>query len=356
MKKILIITLYSNNNFGNKLQNYALQEYITSLDSNVEVTTQRIKYEKATKNFVKKSIYKIYYLIKNCFRKTDNREKKFIEFNNYINYTNKFVSTNSNVKITGYDYYIYGSDQVWNPNGPGQYDLFLGMLSDNNISYAASLSAEEVPVSLKEKYKEALNRFKLISVREDKGKDIIEKLTERKDIELLIDPTMLLGYKDWEKIIKKPKGLKRNKYILNYFLGELSEDKKKVIDEFAEKNDCDVINILDKNDSLYDSGPAEFLYLEKNAFLICTDSFHSSVFAILFDRPFVIFKRKQSESMNMFSRIETLLNKFQIKNREYDGKSITKENLKHDYEKAYKILEEERKKSKEFLLKSLDLK
>ena len=146
----------------------------------------------------------------------------------------------------------------------------------------------------------------------------------------------------------------RSKYILNYFLGELSEERKKEIDRIAKENNCEVINILDKKSPFYQTGPSEFLWLEKNAFLICTDSFHSSVFAILYNRPFIVFDR-EGNGQGKNSRIETLISKFKLKNREYNGKNITQENLEHDYTEAYKILEEERKKSDKFLRKALDI-
>ena len=104
----------------------------------------------------------------------------------------------------------------------------------------------------------------------------------------------------------------------------------------------------------YTYGPAEFLYLEEKAELICTDSFHSSVFAFMFNKPFIIFERK-SGKVNMSSRIDTLLSTFHLINRRYNGISITKENLEHDYTEAYKILEKERKKSEDFLKKALDI-
>ena len=122
----------------------------------------------------------------------------------------------------------------------------------------------------------------------------------------------------------------------------------------ARENNCEIINILDKNSPFYQTGPSEFLYLEKNAFLICTDSFHSSVFAILYNRPFIVFEREQKGLESMNSRIETLINKFNLKNRKFTGK-ITEENLQHDYTAAYEILEKERQKSNEFLKKALDI-
>ena len=141
---------------------------------------------------------------------------------------------------------------------------------------------------------------------------------------------------------------------MNYFLGDLSEERRKEIERIAKENNCEIINIMDKNDPLYVSGPSEFLWLEKHAFLICTDSFHSSVFALLYNRPFIVFDRKQEGIENMNSRIDTLINKFNLKNRRYAGK-ITEDNLKHDYTEAYEILEKEREKSRKFLEKALDI-
>ena len=165
---------------------------------------------------------------------------------------------------------------------------------------------------------------------------------------------MLLVDKEWDKVSKKPDMLKQGKYILNYFLGDLSEFRKNEIERIAKENNCEIINILDKNSSFYECGPSEFLWLEKNAFLICTDSFHSSVFALLYDRPFIIFDREQSGIENMNSRLDTLVNKFNLKNRKFKDK-ITEENLNHDYTEAYKILEKERKKAEDFLKKALGI-
>ena len=224
---------------------------------------------------------------------------------------------------------------------------------DKNSSYAVSLGVERLEKQFEQIYKEGLKNFNYISVREDKGAEIVKKITKREDIEVLVDPTMLLTQEEWSKIEKKPSQLKDKKYILNYFLGEISKERKKEIEKIAKENDCQIINILDKKDPFYVSGPSEFLYLERNAFLICTDSFHSCVFAILFNTPFIVFNR-EDKSVNMNSRIETLLSKFKLENRYYKGK-IDKDLLKADYIEAYKILEEERKKSLTFLKKALNI-
>lgn len=384
MKKIGIITIYDNNNYGNKLQNYATQEIIKSCNK-FEVCT--IKNKDINLNFVYKVKVKIKEIIKYClkpiikklrptisFKTLDKNYKKstklrlenFEKFDQLIDKTKKYeYMQKPNSKLNNeYDYFIAGSDQVWNPNFFNKpknkiKPLFLLNFADDNkkISFAASFGISELPNEAEDEAKRAFNSFKAISVREEQGKKIIKNLTGREDIEVLLDPSMLLTTKEWDKVAKKPSQIKSDrKFILNYFLGNLSASRKEQINKIAKENDCYIINILDYKDPFYVCGPSEFLWLEKNAFLICTDSFHSSVFAILYNKPFVVFDREQKGMNNMGSRIDTLLSKFQLEDRRYNGKEITKENLEHDYTNAYKILEEEREKSKKFLEKALDIK
>lgn len=357
-RKIGIVTINDNDNYGNRLQNYATNQIIEKL-GDIPITIKNSprlnKREKPIKYF-KKFLGYIYHEKLKCFNiKNKNRKRCFNNFNNNITFTNKTYSIYSKIG-TKFEYFIVGSDQVWKPTYGrlGDFDLLDFDNAKNKISFSASFGINELPEQYHNKTAKALKEFKAISVREDAGKDIIEKLTGRKDIQVLVDPTMLLTAEQWDRVSKKPERLKTNKYILNYFLGELSEERKNEINRIAKENNCEVINILDKKSPFYETGPSEFLYLEKNAFLICTDSFHSSVFAILYNRPFIVFTREDNK-VNMNSRIETLINKFNLKNREFTG-TITKENLEQDYTEAYEILENERNKSIKFLKEALDIK
>lgn len=358
MKKAAIVTITTGENYGNRLQNYAVQ---TVLDKyGLEVLTihnnekKEKKYLKLIKNILKKTI-----LYKKYKRKMA-RNSNFTKFNKEnINFCNLNLN-NENVENRNYnnfDYWVAGSDQIWNLNYPENNIVnFLGFVPENipKISFAASFGTSNIPENSDVRIGMWLKRFDYLSVREDVGKKIIEKLSDRKDVEVLVDPTMLLTSEQWDKVSTKPSMLKSDRYILNYFLGDLSVDRKSEIERIAKENNCDIINMLDEKSPFYECGPSEFLYLEKNAFLICTDSFHSCVFAILYNRPFIIFDRKQEGLVSMNSRIDTLLNKFQLENRIYNDFEITKENLEHNYTTAYKILEEEREKSNEFLKNVLD--
>lgn len=351
MRRVGIITINDNNNYGNRLQNYAVQEVL----KNLEVVPITIKNEPATNTKDKYLLRKLKsFLNKGTYSKIVDRRNYFEDFNRNITFSIKKITPYS--KLKDYDYFITGSDQVWNPNFGRLRDVDLLEFAEpyKRISFSASFGISNLPKQYNEKLKNALKNYKAISVREDAGKKIIEDVVGRKDVEVLVDPTMLLTADEWDKVSKKPEQLKTDRYILNYFLGELSEKRKKEIDKIAKENNCEVINILDVNSPFYKTGPSEFLYLEKNAFLVCTDSFHSCVFATLFNKPFIIFNREDSH-VSMNSRIETLIKKLQLKNRKYNGKEITRENLNHDYTEAYRILDEERKKTIKFLRQALDL-
>lgn len=350
MKSIAILTINDFNNYGNRLQNYAIQTMCNKFGYKI-ITLKNSVYTNTKKYYFLRLIKNMTY--NGSYSSNNQRKYAFKEFNKNIVFSKYNVCPL--LKKVKYDYVLCGSDQVWNPTF-GRFrdvDLLSFVEPSKRISFSASFGISELPKQYHEKAKKELSKFKAISVREDAGKKIIEDVVGRNDVEVLVDPTMLLNADEWDKVSKKPKMLKNNKFILNYFLGELSEQRKNEINRVAKENDCEVINILDKNSSFYACGPSEFLYLEKHAFLICTDSFHSSVFAILYNRPFIVFDREDN-IVSMNSRLETLLSKFKLENRKYCGK-ITKNDLSCDYQESYKILDKERDKAINWLKKALDI-
>lgn len=363
MKKAAIITLYGNSNFGNKLQNYAVQEtlkkYNLEVDNIINIPLLNNKNVSIKKHFSRLKFY-----IKGTFDKifkgldyhycydlndTKERQKSFLEFNKYINNTKHFFSFRHIKRFNNYDYYFVGSDQVWNPQFGGLSDLDLLTFTDKNkISLCASIGIDNIPNEFKTKTTIALKEFKAISVREDKAKEIIQDLTNREDIKVLVDPTMFLTIDEWNKVSKKPKKLTFKNYILCYFLGELSNERKNKIESFAKINNYEIINILDEDSDFYSSGPSEFIYLESHAKFIFTDSFHSSVFGILYHIPFIVFNREGKRN-NMNSRIVTLLNKFGLEDRLFQDDLDIDDYKKIDYNSVEKILISERKKAMTFL-------
>lgn len=346
MRRAGIVTLFGEYNFGNRLQNYAVQEVLKKNGLNVET----IKYVGLSDDVP---------MIQN--QRDENRLKRFKEFNQNIKFANEIMykECDASAKFDeDYDYIVMGSDQIWNFTFDKIFsEKALGSFvpKHKKFSFSASFGVNYVPEKDSKEYQicqKYLNDIKSISVREFAGKEIVKQLTDRDDVEVLVDPTMMLDNEAWENVMKKPENLKTDKFIVKSFLGNVSKKAWSELKRVAQENDCEIIDISDKNSPYYDVGPAEFLYLEKNAFLVATDSFHSCVFSILFSTPFIVFRREDNVLESMHSRIETLLETFDMKNRMFEGE-ITEEILCNDYSKAHKILEKERIKVSNFLEKSL---
>lgn len=201
-------------------------------------------------------------------------------------------------------------------------------------------------------FTEWLNGFFRISVRENAGADIIKRLTGKR-VEVLVDPTMLLSKKEWLQIAKSTINKPNSKYLLTYILGNLSKEKKNNINNIAKKRNLKIIDLTDiNNHDIFSSGPREFLDLINSANMFLTDSFHGTIFSIIFNTPFVIFNRNDN-LLDMTSRIDTILDKFGLEERyEIDLGQINKI-YNVDFEHTNEILELEKSKSIEFLERAL---
>lgn len=120
-----------------------------------------------------------------------------------------------------------------------------------------------------------------VSVREHAGVKIVKELTGI-DVPVLVDPTLLLTKAEWDEVTERPEWYKDEKFILLYFLGDLPDIVKKEIQNISNKYKLAIIDLMDNgNIDFYSASPGEFLYLIQNCSLICTDSFHGTVFSIL---------------------------------------------------------------------------
>ena len=352
MKKIGIITMIDNENCGNRLQNFALQTCLEKLDCNV-ITIKNDRLLNDHKDFYINYLRYIKKIIKNKLTNNKIKEKNFNKFNKYIKFSKMKITCKSKRIASKYDYFVVGSDQVWKPTRKrmSYVDLLSFAKSSQKISYAASFGIDKINSDAEKKLKNALKDFKSISVREDAGKVIINKVLKNKKVEVLVDPTMLLTEKEWEKLENKPSKINNKKIILTYYLGE------NIYLDFLKnnynKNEYQIINFLEKN-NVY--GPSEFLYLIHNADLVLTDSFHACVFSIIFNTKFYVFDRKQEDTNNnMNSRLYTLLEKFNLKNRMISDIKFIQKDESCDFKINNSILEKEREKALKFLKKALDI-
>lgn len=339
--KVAIITIVSRN-YGNRLQNYALQYVIETLGYSVE-TLQRGQRQKDVKRYIKSAAQML----------LQTKGQKFKKFDKKIHFSKLVVTRDTypdNIDKQ-YEYFIAGSDQVWNP----YYDFvagkcdFLTFARDNQkISYAASFGVSEIPYERKTEYADHLKTFKAISVREKKGAEIVEELADRKAT-VVLDPTLLLGESEWKKIEKKPVFRPKKKYVLVYALGDKTNRFKDKIKQLKGKYEIFDVRSLQKTGNELPIGPSEFLYLIRNSEEVLTDSFHATVFSIIFHKKFVTFNRP---GLNMNSRIESLAELLGEKNRLTECGDLNCE-TEIDYVNVDRILEEERRKSIDFLKDAL---
>ena len=382
--KVGIVTLTGGENYGNVLQNYAVQEVIKEIGHEAETIKNDTKfgafypsYQRVNK--LSPAYIKLYlfsqlnyrYNIKNsgkgiiktllkCRKNSqylakarilrkeafDGFYSKHLSWSNQVLHINKPWTREQEEK---YDYYISGSDQVWNPVYPTTSSInFLQFAPEHKrITFSPSFGIETIPDGLKEDYKKWLSEISHLSVREEKGMEIIKELCGR-EAKVLCDPTMCLTKDKWLSIAQKPQFDTDKPYILTYFLGDRNKKYDKFIEKIAKEQGLKIINLFDVLDlEYYATSPEEFIYLINNAKLVCTDSFHGTVFSIIMHTDFVSFPRIESgKSMN--SRMETLLKTFGLEGREYG--SVTGENIfGADFTNCDNILLEKRAEAIEFI-------
>lgn len=343
-----IITITTGENYGNRLQNYAVQEALKSVGLEPETihkTTNVFDAEKP--EYLRK--YRLKKLLHYHFDKKEQRILSFHRFTRKYIVRSRFVIDKD--IPTGldseYQVFIAGSDQVWNPFF--EYcteENFLTFTTHNKkIAFAPSIAVDQIPEEKKAEFKRWISDFRLLSVRETRGACLIKDLCGR-NAEVLGDPTLYLTAQQWRNIEKKVP-VKTGKYILTYFLGKCEGKYRRQIQELAQIYQLEIYEL--QTPEHYAIAPDEFLYLIDHAACICTDSFHGTVFSLIFHRPFVVYKRDEN-FVDMSSRMDDLLTLFHMEDRTAD-KIEESRAFQMDFSKVDSIIDEMREKTKNYLLK-----
>ena len=389
-KKVGLVTCYFKNNYGSVLQAYATKRILDinnipnetiDIDNNIDFKNGKRKYyitQLFNYNFIKSKLGMIKLkldkkIVKDLGKNISIRDNKYKEFRNKFNLSNSF-NTYKELNKNADDRYsdvIVGSDQLWLPVNVVSDYYTLNWVPDNvnKISYATSFGISNIPKKYIDKYKYFLNRINHLSVREDTGVKLVSNIVGKK-AKLVCDPTILLTRDEWDKVSTKDRKI-QDKYILCYFLGSNIKHRK-----FAEKlrdktgykivsiNHCDeYVKYSDIYADIipYDIGPSEWINLIKNAEYICTDSFHCTVFSLIYNKIFFNFRRYNTKNSNISTnnRLDSLLNIVNISNeRILNGtENIDKVlNYKIDYDTVNNKLNEFRKESLEWLMKAIRMK
>lgn len=377
--KIGIITYHYHSNYGTMLQAFALQKYLETSGNEAEIIDFRYDNRVRNKQLRKRTLKDLisYFLhpqkyffklvenkvIKNHgddIRKKDLQFKEFLEKN--INLSNTLYR--SDIELSNnpplYDIYMVGSDQTWNPNVGGNPDSFyLSFVPYGKLraSYAPSISITDLTKEQESRLKVLLKDIQFLSCREKKGSLLLERILDRQ-VETVVDPTLLLNsiqWRNYQKTIKIPCS-----YILQYLLGYSSEQRD-YIKRLSKKLGLPIVVIPANYKDMSDKnamwcGPSEFLYLIDNASLVCTDSFHGSVFSVNFRKPvYTFFKHKRGDKLSENSRIIDLYEAFGLSSRIIENYTVLPDldSIEIDYSKCSGLIDNAIENSKEYLNKIL---
>ncbi|MEI2671596.1 MAG: polysaccharide pyruvyl transferase family protein [Marmoricola sp.] len=372
MSSVGIATLGGYTNYGNRLQNLALQEAIISLGHTPVLTIEGLPTRETravkTRRLLSTGWSRRHELfdrlkgsstrVPDIHQVSDARRSALREFSHaHINSTS-YADPNSLYQESSpeeFDHVVLGSDQVWNPAfthaNPAWFLDFVP--PEQRIAYAVSLGVPKLPPYLTKRYRRGLSSFKAISVREHQAATIVEEIIGKRP-QVVLDPTMLIGRDWWEQHMVRPTDLAPENYVAKFMLSagdstRTSSVSLSDVHEFATKSDLSLVDLdtYTPPDKVA-LDPFEFIGVLKHSALVVTDSFHTAVFAILFHRPFLLVSRG---SMN--SRFDTLLDHVALDGRHLVSKMDIHAALEVDWDSVDTKLAERRSLSWDFLERSL---
>lgn len=378
-KNICLVTWYNSINYGTCIQCYALSKFLSMQGYNVYIPdTYRyyygLKHLIETLNVIKtKVIFKL--KNPNKINKDDNmpldiREgyKKRRQKNTEFAYKyNQIININSNKKfmdiINSTDFFVTGSDQIWNPRYCAPPFLLSFAQKGKKLSYASSIGVSVIPADRKKMYKKYLKSFDSISVREKTARNalnaIFDKDEKRPDINIVLDPSFLLDKLQWNEIADNS-GLPEGKYLFCYFIGDCNKWEK-YIKAFADKYSLKIYYALSESNVLphigeirADIGVRDFIAFIENAEYVITDSFHAVVLSIIFNKNFVVYRRFSDNSiLSQNSRIFDILSEFKLMDRLVENDITDKISYDIDYSEVNLILDKRKKDSINYLIDGL---
>ncbi len=296
------------------------------------------------------------------------RDAAFDKFANECFQTSRFCKTRRELTemATEYSAFLVGSDQLWRTDSVehGYYTLEWVPDSIKKVAYSTSIGVKEVPWFQKGKNRWFMNRFDYMALREQSACDLVKNLTGRTDVELVLDPTLLFTGKEWLHV-QEEKPLSDGEYIFCYLLGN-NPEQRELIKKVSKATGYKIIALqhldeyIPSDDGFADEapyvGPREFLNYIRNAKMVFTDSFHCSVFSILYHKNFFTFSRfSETAKQSTNTRIDNLLNIAGLSDRRMSNRKTAEDILAYNgtFDGVDERLEKMRESSWAYLRKAL---
>ena len=374
--RVGLVTITGGSNFGNRLQNYAMQRIISKLGFSCRtiLNTPHAAAEARPAPVRPRSLVRRLggRLARRVFRgraerervaalrlrgEKDARARAFSRAHIHETDFTIYRDTPTGDLDAMYDYFVVGSDQVWNPKFRklAEIDFLTFAGKRKRIAFSASIGIPEIPEEHRAFYSERLRDFAHISVRENAAAAIVHDLTGR-TVPVTIDPTLMLGEADWAALATAHPARPGTDYLLTYFLDPRSAACDELIRSCADRLSLKVVQLNDLSiGTFYAADPAEFLDLVRNARLHFTDSFHGAIFSVIFGTPFVSFDRAW---LNMGSRLDTLLATLKLEHHKFGermGVNQVERLLARGMAHVGPILERKRAEARAYLASALGL-
>lgn len=290
--KTVTITLHDTDNCGSSLQAFSLQKFLLSQGIENEIIDYVPEYAKnngaGIKTFIRRLIF---------YRESKVRDKKFKQFvTDYLKLTKNKYQNIQELKMNPpiADYYITGSDQLWNSMYKCGRDsaFYLDFVKNGKkLAYAVSLGREIIPQDNIEIVKQYTQDFQWVSVREKSSVKQIQAILKGREIEYVCDPVLLNTIDTYRKM--QASRLIDEPYILIYmaqipdtafmdsFIKSVKEKisgKVVLIGSYRNRCACDMHK--------RDVAPADFLSLIANAEYVVSNSFHATMFSLIYEKQF----------------------------------------------------------------------
>ncbi len=306
--RVGIVTINDDENYGNRLQNFALQQAVRALGWEPETLRNRpapwppelfwprMRHDLATRpmDLLRRAAVRM----RRGARRPEFAPRRRAAIEQFtrervVGSPEEFDAAPAEYWSTRYERAIVGSDQVWNPvyRRANAADFLAFMDPDRRIAYAASFGVQSIPGFLRTRYAAWLDGIPALSVREEQGARIVAELTGRA-VPVVADPTVLVSREQWDDLIRTSSAPVDDPYALQFFLGTPTTQQVQWVRTTVMQEDLCVVDANDLHTERWcDLGPADFVLAIRNASLVITDSFHVASFAVVYHRPLVLRER-----------------------------------------------------------------
>lgn len=330
MKKTMTIAIatyaYSNRNYGQILQAYALQKYLENLGhhayiidyipSSIEYRVGPHKIQQAFKYIAKNlPIIKSHFIRKeNKNIELENNDRDFISFKHkYLHYSDRKYTQIKELRQNPpkADYYITGSDQVWARCVPNPYPYLLQFIdSPNKLSYAASFGRSQLEPYENSIFEKELKKYRKIGVREISGVEICNSL-KLTNCQFTPDPTILLQPAEWKQLITPGQLFKTPKKKI--FIYSCYLRREELIEKFIGLKDYEIIieDVINSDEDIAQLHIEDWIKAIYEADYVVSNSFHATMFCLYMNTPFVTFQYADNRS-KMNTRLNSILSQISL--------------------------------------------